>query len=125
MKFLDNKEKMITSGLLIMYLIGLLVGNTFNIVFLSVIGNISIVLAICVTLFDIKKIRVPVVIYGITFLIEQALGYGLNIKLLKYYISINNNHGMEIGIASVVFPIVISIIISIAYRITTKETTVK
>jgi len=124
MKLKENITKILVPFLVILYFIGLFIGNTFNIIVLSIIGNIAIVLALCVPLFEIRKIRIPVIIFVGTFLLEEAIGYGFNIRFLKYYVStgINDHYGMEISIVSIVFPVVIALIISFAYKILKRKT---
>ena len=64
-----------------MLLIGLFISYWFNIIFLLIIGNICLQLALCVVLYEKNsKLRIPLIIYYLLFLIGQAIGYGFNIS---------------------------------------------
>jgi hypothetical protein len=119
----NNKFKIITFILLVIYLIGLFIGNWFNIIFLSILGNICLELTFCVVLFKINKLRVSVIIYCVLFLIGQAIGYGLNINFLKIYLSIDNGHGSSYSLPSTVIPIVLTFVINFVYQKFNKKAT--
>jgi len=66
---------------------------------------------------QINKLRVPLIIYCILFLIGQIIGYVLNIDLLKIYLSIDNGNGSSYSLTCIALPIILTLVINFIYSI--------
>ena len=63
------------------------------------------------------KLRFPIKIFAIVFLISLAIGYGLNIDFLKVYVHIHNGNGTSYSLASTVIPIILAFMIDFIYQL--------
>ncbi|WP_309451418.1 hypothetical protein [Clostridium sp.] len=119
----NNKLKIVITILFIIYLIA--VPNQYGLKnhFVAIAGNICLILAVALTIFQINKFRSVVMIFIITFFIGQSIGYGLNIDFLKIYLSIDNGRGVSYSLASIVIPIIVAFLLSFIYKIFNKRTT--
>lgn len=112
----NNKLRLITFILLV----GLFISYWFNIVLLSIIGNIFLQLALCVVFYKKNnKLRIPLIIYYFLFLIGQAIGYGFNISYLKIYV--HNGAESCFTIVGTVIPIILAFIINFTYQTFSKS----
>jgi hypothetical protein len=57
------------------------------------------------------KLKFPIKVFAIVFLISQAIGYGLNIDFLKVYVAIDNGNGVSYSLASTVIPLILAFLI--------------
>jgi len=97
-------------------LMALFISYWFNIDILSIIGNLCLQLAICIVFYEkSNKLKVPLIIYYILFLIGQALGYGFNISYLKIYV--HNGTESFFTILGTVIPMILAFIINFTYQI--------
>jgi len=55
------------------YFAGLFIGQGLKIRFLAIWGSVCFVLSFCISLFEINKLRVSLIIYCIIFLIGQII----------------------------------------------------
>ena len=62
------------------------------------------------------KLRFPIKIFVIVFIIIQAIGYGLNIDFLKVYANIDNGNGISYRLASTVIPIILAFFIDLIHQ---------
>lgn len=107
----NNKFKIIAFIILIV----LSISYWFNIIFLSIVCNICLQLALCVVFYEKNnKLRILFIIYNFLFLIGQAIGYGFNINYLKIYI--HNGTGSYFTIVGTVIPMILAFIINFTYQ---------
>ena len=103
-----------------MLLIGLFISYWFNIILLSIMGNICLQLALCVVFYEKNnKLRIPLIIYYFLFLIGQAIGYGFNISYLKIYV--HNGTESCFTIVGTVIPMTLAFIINFTYQTCNKR----
>jgi uncharacterized membrane protein len=112
----NNKSNIIASTLLT----GIFISYWFNIILLSIVGNIFLQLALCVVFYEKNnKLRIPLIIYYFLFLIGQAIGYGFNISYLKIYV--HNGTESCFTIVGIVIPMILAFIINFTYQTCNKR----